>query len=317
MQEIWDIGIDVAKVELVVHVAGQAGQNRTVANAAESIQRWLDGVPADSRLAVESTGIYHQLVASLAQARGLSVYVLNACDVHHYARAIGRRGKTDRVDAQVISRYLREHHAHLHPYVPGTAAQQRIHELLQRRGCVVTYRDGLRQSLRGEQQLIAQVQALTEQFDQMLQAIDAEVMQLIGSDTQMAELSQRLRTVPGIGQQGGAMLACLFSRISFANADAAVAFSGLDPRPKDSGQKHGVRRLSKRGPPLLRRTLFMMAFSASRTQVFKPIYFALRRRGFSSTEAFVILGRKLLRIAYALWKTKTSFDATRWVSRGV
>lgn len=83
----------------------------------------------------------------------------------------------------------------------------------------------------------------------------------------------------------------------------------------DSGQKRGRRRLSKRGSPLLRRQLFMMAFSASRSHAFESVYQALKARGLSSTEACVVLARKLLRIAFAIWRTKRVFDASLWIPR--
>lgn len=103
------------------------------------------------------------------------------------------------------------------------------------------------------------------------------------------------------------MLAALRSRIPFANADALVAYSGLDPRPNDSGRKRGIRRLSKRGPPEFRRQMYLAGFSAARSKVLKPLYQHLRTRGFAPTQAFVILGRKLLRVAWAVWRTQKPF----------
>ncbi|GJL55872.1 MAG: hypothetical protein NPIRA02_30040 [Nitrospirales bacterium] len=57
----------------------------------------------------------------------------------------------------------------------------------------------------------------------------------------------------------------------FRNADAVVAFTGLGPRAKDSGQKSGCRRLSKRGPAELRRLLLNAAMSAVKPKVWKPL----------------------------------------------
>ena len=64
----------------------------------------------------------------------------------------------------------------------------------------------------------------------------------------MAQASCRLQTIKGIGAQGGAMLASLFSCIPFANADALVAYSGLAPRAQDSGQKKGNKLNHGRQP---------------------------------------------------------------------
>ncbi len=313
MQEALDIGVDVAKAELVIGVADQPEHNRTVGNAAGPITAWLEGLPAQARIAVESTGRYHGLLVELAQARGLAVYVLNARDVYHYARALGQRGKTDRGDAQVISRYLREHHGRLHRYCPGSPAEQEIGQLLRSRARVVVQRQSLLRSLQEVPGL--QTAALSTQLDDVLKQIDQRVAALIASQPELADSARLLGTIPGVGPQGTAWLTCLFRRIGFANSDAVVAYSGLDPRPRDSGQMRGRRKLSKRGPAALRRLLFMMAFSASRTKVFKPHYQALRARALSSTAAMVVLARKLLRIAFAVWKTQTAFDPARYLPK--
>lgn len=315
MQDVLNIGIDVAKAELVIAEVDHPEWNTTVSNSAVPIKCWLRQLPAGSRIAVESTGGYHGLVVTLALERGFEPFVLNARDVHFYAKALGQRGKTDRTDAQVISRYLREHHDHLYPFKMGSPAEQLVNRLLRRRALLVVQRDSVAHSLQDLPSLDKAVRRLLEQFTQLLATIDEQVAAQIHSQADLAATSKRLQTVPGIGTQGAALLTCLFRRIDFANADAVVAFSGLDPRPMDSGQKHGQRHLTKRGPALLRRQLYMMAFSACRTHAFKPMYQALRARGLSSTASFVILGRKLLRVAFALWRTQTDFDLERWVAR--
>lgn len=315
MQDALEIGIDVSKAELVIDVLGRPDCRAVLPNRLPDIERWLAGIPPDSRLAVESTSSYHQLVVSLAQARGLTVFVLNARDVHYYAKALGQRGKTDRADAALISRYLHEHHDRLHPYVPANGAQAEINLLTLRRERVVVHLDALKRSLQDLRGLNA-LAPLLQDFKALLAEIDQRIAELIASDPALAETTQRLRSVPGIGPLGSAVLACLFQRLAFAKADAVVAFSGLDPRPMDSGQKRGRRRLSKRGSPLLRRLLFMAAFSASRSLAFKPFYQGLRERGLETTEAFVVLARKLLRVAFALWKSKTVFDPGRYLQKG-
>lgn len=311
MQDLLDFGIDVAKAELVIGVVGKPEHDCVLANTQSEINRWLKRVPPGSRLAVESTGAYHQRLVALAQARGLTVFVLNARDVHYYAKALGQRGKTDRTDAQVLSRYLREHHEHLHPFVAGDPTEQRIDLLLQRRERVVVHQDALKRSLRelGDLQTVAPLQ---QALQALLAEIDQQITALVASQEDLARTTRLLRTIPGVGPLGSALLGCLFRRIAFVKADAVVAFSGLDPRPMDSGQKRGRRRLSKRGSPLLRRALFMAAFAASRSLAFKPFYQALKAKGFATTEAFVILARKLLRIAFAVWKTQTAFDPARY-----
>lgn len=309
------VGVDVAKAEVVVAVHEQAERACTLRNDAASLGGWLEGLPAGALLAMESTGSYHALLAQLAHARGLTVYVLNARDVYFYARALGTRGKTDRVDARVIARYLAEHHGHLHPWQPASAAQGELDELLRRRAQAVKHQGALRQSFQGCRGLREAAQTLHRQFEAFLSAIDARVREVLCSEAKLAEDSCRLSTVTGIGAQGSAMLTVLFNRLHFANADALVAYAGLDPRACDSGAKRGRRRLTKRGPAALRRQVWLMGFAASHSKALKPLYAALRARGLASTEAMLVLGRKLLRVAFAIWKHGDSFDPTRLLPR--
>jgi len=304
------VGADVAKAELVVGCPGHS-EVRHVANRPEEIDAWLGGLPAGSIVAMESTGVYHRLLAARAQAAGMRVYVLNARDVHFYAKAMGARGKTDRVDAGVIARYVAEHHAQLRPWRPAEPAYERIEELVRRRGVLVTKRDSIRQTLRGCAEMAASLAQLERAFDDLLGALEAKVQSLIDADAALLAGQQRVASVIGFGPQGSSMLAVLLARFDFANADALVAYSGLDPRPNDSGNKRGKRRITKRGPAYLRRQVYLTGFSASHSKALKPLYQALRAKGFATTEAFMILGRKLLRAAYSVWKTGQPFDASK------
>jgi transposase len=301
------IGVDVSKAELVVSM-GPERRPRSVANDAHSIADWLRELPSHALIAMESTGRYHGLLAQMASQAGLKVYVLNARDVYYYARALGTRAKTDGVDSGAIARYLAEHHKHLHPWQQPSPAQQELQALLLRRAQVVVHRTALRQILKDVPLDATPLQA---GFEIVLKNIDDRIEKLIASDARLAQGCRRLRTITGIGPQTAALLAVLLSRIDFANADALVAYAGLDPRPNDSGAKRGKRYLSKKGPPLLRRQMYMAGFAASHSKALKALYQALRAKGFATTQAFIILGRKLLRVAFAVWKGTESFDPTR------
>lgn len=307
------IGIDAAKAELVLNVHGQHSC-QTLANRATSIASWLRTLPPGAKVAVESTGDCHAALVSEAARAGVQVYVLNARDVYFYARALGTRAKTDRVDACVIARYLAEHHARLRPYRMPSPVQIEIERLLGQRGVAVTKRTALRQALRGSPAIAPQIERLEAGFHELLQAIDKRIDQLIQADNALQAKREQLLTITGIGAQASALLSSLLSRMQFTSDDALVAYSGLDPRPRDSGRSRGKRRLSKRGSPHLRHQMYMAAMSASHSKVFKPLYAQLRARGLKTTEAIVILARKLLRIAYAVWRRDVPFDGSRFTA---
>ena len=304
------VGVDVGKATLVMCVHGTTA-HQSVANELGPIARWLKTLPAHAVVAMESTGRYHVTLARLAHGSGRAVYVLNAKDVYFYAKALGARSKTDRVDAQVIGRYVAEHHGALHAWSPGSAAQEQVQTLLQRRARLVDHRTSIHQLVRGLP-LQPAVGDLEASFEALLAQIDHLVEAQLSSEPQLSGKRALLHTITGLGPRGSALLAALMSRIGFANADALIAYSGLDPRANDSGAKNGLRRLSKRGNAALRRQMYLAAFSAAHSKTLGPTYRAIKARGFAPTQALVILARKLLRIAWAVYKTSTPFDPARF-----
>ena len=305
------VGADVAKAELVGAVHGQA-QCRSLANDIHAISAWLRELPAHTCLAMESTGRYHQLLAQLASAAGLQVYVLNARDVHFYAKALGARAKTDRVDAHIIARYLAEQHSRLRPWRAPSVLLGQVQQLLGQRWTIVTKRTALRESLHGSDTTIASaVTQLDEAFTALLTAIDRRIAELLDTEELLSHQRKLLQSIVGVGPQTSALLTSLLAQLEFASADALVAYSGLDPRACDSGRSRGRRRLSKRGQPALRRQMYLAAMSACHTKTFKTTYRKLRDRGLQTTEALVVLARKLLHIAFAVWRTGKPFDPSR------
>ena len=107
------IGVDVAKDTLVTAVYASTTKPQTIANTSVGIKAWLKTLPVPCAIAMESTGRYQLELATLAHASGHAVYVLNAMDVFHYGKALGQRGKTDRLDSVLIAQYLAHHHTHL------------------------------------------------------------------------------------------------------------------------------------------------------------------------------------------------------------
>ena len=304
------VGVDVACKHLDAAVHAVPGVKR-MNNSAAGIQSWLDKLPAGSVIAVESTGRMHELLANMAHARGLSVYVLNPRDVRHYARATGMRGKTDRLDAQVLARFIAREHEQLLSWTPQPAEQRALDELLRHRATLVKHQQGVRLSVADSPLMKRHTQALLGEFDRLLATLDAQIKQAAIALDAGSHDFKRITSVPGIGLLTGAALLGLFRRLAQRSSDAVIAFLGMDLRPMDSGQKTGLRRMSKRGPAEWRRLLFNAAMSASRTQTWRAHYERECAKGLARTAALNVLARRLVRVAFGLFKSKTEFDSRR------
>ncbi len=308
MQDTLIVGIDVGKHEVMVASNGNVFAPRKVTNQPGPLRAWLKSLPAGSVIGLEATGSCHESAAELAHGMGFAVYVLNPRDVNHYAKGLGQRGKTDRLDAQVIARYVHKERDRLHPFVPLTADEKALRTLQRQRATLVKVKSMLQQSLAELEDLGEDTNGLLKQMSRLADRMERRMCALAGRSAGRGKLVAQLQTIAGIGPLTSMDMATLFTRVPLRRSDAAVAFYGLDPRPKDSGQKQGRRRLSKRGPAYGRYLLFNAAKSAINTAAWKPYYQHLRSRGFAGTEAIIIIARRMVRIAFAMFKRGTTFD---------
>lgn len=308
MQSALFIGVDVAKDSVMVACSQETFAARAVPNKPAALKSFLQALPVGTSIAMEATGSYHQCLADLAHALGLRVYVLNPRDLYHYAKGVGMRAKTDRVDAALIARFLANEGTRLRPYQPATAEQRKIDQLLRRRAKIVTLKTALQLTCAEARSIRTEVNSVLKGFMALLKKIDRQLAELQQAMPDRAQQVARLQTIPGVGPLTACWLANLLDRVKFRNSDALVAFAGMDPRPCDSGQKRGKRRLSKRGPAEGRRLLFNAAMAGARSAVWKPTYTRSREQGWASTAAIMILARKILRIALVMHKTQTGFD---------
>ena len=303
-------GVDVSKAKLVVGRYDVEGLTK-IDNTAEPIAAWLAGLPVGSIVAMEATGAYHRLLAQMAHAAGMVVFVLDPQAIKHYARAIGSRAKTDPCDARLIARYVEHERAKLRVWQPPLPAADALSRLLVRRQALVNASQKLAQSLSGLPALKASRKTLLASLKRMIGNVELLMRAELARMPEMAALHRRLMSIVGIGFVVAAQLVAALSALRFSRADAFIAYTGLDPRPDDSGTHRGRRRLTKHGPALMRCLLYNAAMAATHSKLLKPLYTQLRARGLQSTEAIVILARKLARIAFALYKSGQTFDAKR------
>jgi transposase len=311
MQTLLNIGVDVSKDQVWVACAEGSFTTCPIPNRRAALKAWLCQLPGGSRIGLEATGSYHQVLADLAQQLGFVVYVLNPKDTRYYARGLGRRAKTDRVDAELIARYIAHEHAGLHPYLPPSPQQRLLDQTLRRRAHLVSMRVALLATTDELQGLEAECQAAVERLTALIVALEARLKQLLEASQEQQQALQRLRSIPGVGLIVGAGLIAALQRLPFATADAFIAYTGLDPRPCDSGKKVGRRKLSKRGPAYLRCLLFNAAMAGCATKTWQATYQRHRQRGLSTTQALVVLARKIARVAWSLHHHQATFDPAK------
>ncbi|NLN56455.1 MAG: IS110 family transposase [Gammaproteobacteria bacterium] len=157
--------------------------------------------------------------------------------------------------------------------------------------------------------LVEQIEFIQEQINVIEAAID-QVMEEMRPD-ENTPYRHVLETIPGIGPVLAASIIGEVGDIHrFRNAKALVAFAGLDATVKASGQFEGTRnRLSKRGSPVLRHSIWMAAISARRfNPELKEFFENKRSQGKHTQVATGAVARRLVHLIYSLWKENRPFD---------
>lgn len=301
------VGVDVAKNELVIYHA-QLDLLKSIANNKSAIKQWLKELPGPVAVAIEATNIYHLEFAELAHAAGCRIYMVGGYELNHYRKGVNVRAKTDALDAKLLARYLKNEGDELRPWTPPSPMYNRLLSLFRRRAALVQARVNLVQSWANEPLLKAALAGQVQSMQKLELLIEKMINDHLKEAGLLAQLKRCMR-VEGIGFLTGARLLTAFERGDFRNADAFIAFLGMDLRVAKSGQKDSRRSLSKRGDPEVRRLLHNAAMSASRTSAWKGFYEEQRARGFSTTQALVILARKLARIVFALLKGQSEYQS--------
>lgn len=303
-------GVDVSKATLAIGDYDGAAL-LTLDNTAAAIAQWLSSIAPGSVIAMEATGIYHQVLAALAHGARMQVFVLNPRALKHYAEAIGQRGKTDPVDTRMIARYAMHEQARLVAWKPPSAATHHLTQLLQRRRGLVQTAQTVSQMLAGVPALAGPREELLATLKRMIKGTELLLRAELAKTPALAALHRRLSSIVGVGFVVAAELVAALTRLSFTRVESFIAYTGLDPKADDSGVRRGRRRLSKHGPALLRCSLYNAGMAAAHSKLFKPHYAAARARGLKSTEAIVILARKIARIAFSLYRSGATFDPAK------
>jgi transposase len=305
-------GIDVSKDSLSIALWSDSPSVEDIPNATRSIRSWLKRIPASSVIGMESTNTYHELVARLAHDAGHRVHVLQPRAVNSYAKSLRVRGKTDQMDAAVIARMVAKEGEELRIWIPPTPTQNRLRQLSRARGGLARMLGSLRQMSQSYTELGTVCKDLEKAFEQAIETLQQRVEEQVNQDAKMAEFNKRVQEIAGVGAVVGTTLSSLFHSYQLSSPDAAIAYVGFDPRPRESGKWEGERRISKHGPSEPRRCLFLAGRSAMNAKVWESYVATQKAKGLSATQIAIIVARKIIKIAWHMWKRpEMRFDPSR------
>ncbi len=256
---------------------------------------------------LEATGGYEIAVAYALYEAGLPVVITNPKNVRHFAKALGRLAKTDKLDAQVLALYAQR----VHPPVQPLRDQEQLElaNLMTRRrqlqGMIVMEENRRRTCT---PRVRANIDLSLAHLRQLLKDLDRDIQDSIRRTPLWHENSEFLQSFTGVGPKVSASLIAEMPELGTLPRTKVSSLAGLAPMNRDSGQYRGQRKIQG-GRPAVRRALYMAALVASRhNPVIKEFYQRLRLAGKPPMVALTACMRKLLVILNAMLKNRTYWN---------
>lgn len=127
----------------------------------------------------------------------------------------------------------------------------------------------------------------------------------------MDALNSKILTIPGIGYVLGAMILSEIGDISkFSNPKKILAYAGLDPSVKQSGNFNATNtRISKRGSKHLRYAItYASTLIIHNNDTFYQYYTSKRAKGKSYRNAIGHVSNKLVRVIFKVLTDNVPFN---------
>jgi transposase len=294
------VGIDVAATHLDVHFHPE-GRHLRVANDVEG-RKSLSALFVTSRVkhvVMESTGSYSRALSRLLDADGISVAVVQPQLVKHFAKFMGVKAKTDKIDAEMIARYAAT--APLLERERVSTEVAHLHDLVAARQHFVRLKTANINFTKAQTEEVRAVvgEALRTALDAQIDELDSCIEKHVASSTDLAPKMAVLLEMRGIGPVVAATLLGLVPELGRCTSKEIASLVGLAPFNADSGKRTGIRSI-RGGRKRVRTALYMAARVAVRyDEKLQAFFRGLREKGKADKVALTAVMRKMVVIANA------------------
>ena len=303
------VGIDVAKDRLDVKAvpSGQAFVFRRDGEGIAALVEQLRLLDPEI-VAVEATGGLEKVVAAALAAASLPVVMVNPAQIRAFAQALGKRAKTDPIDAEVIARFVEATRPEIRP-LPDEAAEL-LSDLVTRRRQIVQMigAEKQREKRTSQPRLKRSIARLVAALQRELTDLDGQIGEEVDNSPLWREKRDLLTSVPSIGKTIAHTLLAELPELGALNRRQVAALAGLCPWTRKSGQWKGKSFIAGGRAPV-RSALFVAALVAVRwNPALKTFHQRLIAAGKEKMVALIAVARKLLTILNAILRDKSPWQ---------
>ena len=303
------VGIDVAKgwLDVAVLETGECFRLDNDRQGWAALVRKLKGRKVRA-IGMEPSGGYERGVAKALREAGLPARNVNPHKLRHYARALGRLAKNDRIDAQLIARYTAD--LPTRPLRSDPITEQLADLVVARRQL-----SDAKVSLANQLEQIREP-TVRRIFTQRLRRLEADIVlinkrlaELVQCHQPLAAKDRLIQSFLGAGPVLSHTLLALVPEIGDISRREIAALIGLAPYDHETGVFRGKRTIWG-GRAEVRKVLYMAALGACRSNpVLKAFHQRLITAGKAPKVALVAVARRILTILNAMLRKGETWRA--------
>jgi transposase len=295
------LGIDVSKDALDTHLRPEGTTRRfdnTPAGIA-SLVEWLTPL-APTLVVIEATGGYERPVVAALCLKGLPVSLVNPKRARDFAGALGRRAKTDELDAAVLAEFAQRVRPPVRPL--ADADTQELQALVARRNQLIEMRTMESNRLAGvaSRPIRRSIETILRVLEKEIGKADGELTAAIEASPVWKAKDELLQSIPGIGPVTSRTLLADLPELGTLTREQVASLVGVAPVNRDSGRWNGKRFIAG-GRAAVRRVLYLGSLAARQgNAVLAAFAERLEKAGKAPKVIRIALARKLVIIANAV-----------------
>jgi transposase len=323
------VGIDVAQKELVISLGNMDEDALTNVYASKTFlnnekgfmalllwvkKQTLEEFPL--RYVMEATGVYHESLAYFLSNKTYQVSIIMPNKITNFFKTLEIKTVTDKSMAEAITMFGLE--KKLDNWIQPKKVFRELRQITRERDQLIVERTMLKNQLHAEQveaypsvKTVTRIKDRIKMANKQLNETMAEIKESIKKDTELNQAITLITTIPGIGVLTSAVIMAETNGFELIRSTSQLSsYAGFDVKEKESGTSvKGKPRISKRGNRHLRKAMHMPALAAIRhSERYKDIFVRIVSRNGIKMKAAVAVQRKLLEMAYTIYKTKTPYQ---------
>lgn len=287
----------------------------------EALRNWVNkwrNTELDCPIIMEATGVYYENLAyyladNFTECR---VHIAVASICKNYLKSLGRKSKTDKIDAQGLAQMGIERK--METWQKPNETLLDLRSLGRERDALISERSVIKNQIHAQvsghkasQMFLQRAKERIQLIDNQINNIEKEMSKMANQNSEVKKRLDNVCSIPGVGKITALIIIGETAGFTlFKNQRQLTSYAGLDVVQNESGTSVKSKgRISKRGNKRIRKALYFPALTHVRTEgILSNTFFNVLEQTKIKMKGYVAVQRKMLGLIYTIYKNNEPYN---------